>query len=173
MGYTSGWYTRHDLLRHLRYSANRQESWERSRGLIYSEHVLLASCYRGNAYSGNFWCVWQINFYHGNLRIALMEERYIVCNACSCYKKEWGYKDVTEDMGPLQFSCPVGYFDLVPIERYGGRQEWRDEVRRVAAMTNARRAATRKAREHWYAGSRKARKELKEARAALSVRNAG
>jgi hypothetical protein len=33
-----------------------------------------------------------------------------------------------ESMGPFYFSCPLSYLDLVPIDRYGGNSEWREQV---------------------------------------------
>ncbi len=44
---------------------------------------------------------------------------------------EWGYKDITADMGPIKVSCPLSYLDLVKDYRPDGYEsEWRERVRR-------------------------------------------
>jgi hypothetical protein len=52
----------------------------------------------------------------------------------------WGYKDVSEDMGPYQLSCPVGYIEMVEAhEKEFGYEPgsyapaWRQSVRERAA----------------------------------------
>lgn len=41
----------------------------------------------------------------------------------------WGYKDVSESMGPVDDSCPVGYLDEVPMPADGFAGDWRKRVR--------------------------------------------
>lgn len=43
----------------------------------------------------------------------------------------WGYKDITESMGPREHDCPVSFFKLVP-DPGSFATEWRAEVRRIA-----------------------------------------
>jgi hypothetical protein len=52
----------------------------------------------------------------------------------------WGYKDVSEDMGPYQLTCPVSYIELVEAwEKENGKEcvgyakEWRASVRERVA----------------------------------------
>tara|TARA_R110002126_G_scaffold76443_2_gene190933 strand:- start:1079 stop:1246 length:168 start_codon:yes stop_codon:yes gene_type:complete len=33
-----------------------------------------------------------------------------------------------ESSGPYFFSCPIKYIRMVPIEQYGGNEEWREQV---------------------------------------------
>jgi len=40
----------------------------------------------------------------------------------------WGYKDITESMGPCEVDCPVSFFDLVP-DPGGYATAWRERVR--------------------------------------------
>lgn len=40
----------------------------------------------------------------------------------------WGYKDMTESMGPCYHSCPLAYLDMVPCPG-GYATEWREAVR--------------------------------------------
>jgi hypothetical protein len=44
----------------------------------------------------------------------------------------WGYKDITEDMGPCYYDCPVSFFDIVP-DPGSYATEWRNKVRSAAA----------------------------------------
>jgi hypothetical protein len=171
MGYTSGWWSRADLIRHLKHKptlADRRQSL--SNRALQHELVLLASCYRGNAYRGVWWSVWEARTYQGTTHIPFFDDRYILCCVLKCYGGEWGYKDMTENMGPCYYSCPVGYLDMVPLGRFDGDSEWRAEVRRVNAEVSAKRQETRKGRADWYAKRRKAKKELAEARTELDRR---
>lgn len=53
----------------------------------------------------------------------------------------WGYKPVSESMGPAELSCPVGYLDAVPVADSAYAQPWRDRVRQRQAENNRRRNA--------------------------------
>lgn len=37
----------------------------------------------------------------------------------------WGYKDMTEDMGPCYYDCPLAFLDMVPE----ANARWREKVR--------------------------------------------
>jgi hypothetical protein len=39
--------------------------------------------------------------------------------------QDWGYKDMTESMGPYYYKCPIAFLDLAP-ER---NAEWRRQIR--------------------------------------------
>ncbi len=174
MGYCSGWGSKQELCRHLLHADSQQTCWERSRGPIYAVHTALASCYRGNNFKGTLWAVWQWDVYHGNLKLPPLSDRFIACYVMDCqntkYGREWGYKSMTEDMGPHVYSCPVGYLDMVPEGVYTTDPDWRKIVREVAARTAAKRAATRECRKHMYASRRETRKSLKQAREVLEAR---
>lgn len=51
----------------------------------------------------------------------------------------WGYKPVTESMGPAEVSCPVSYLDAVPIADGPHALEWRERVRRHHAAQKRKR----------------------------------
>lgn len=68
----------------------------------------------------------------------------------------WGYKDMSESMGPSDEDCPLALLDLAPLpaceieeDGYGGRcknghgyaHEWRDRVRKYHASRQSARAA--------------------------------
>lgn len=115
-------YSRKDLIR------ERTEDWERSGN---DETVVRTSClkhcYRGGVFSGVLWSVWERTFLQDDNE-AQPSERWITCDLLRCQQGDWGYKDMDESMHPFYYSCPLGYLVLVPIDRYGGNEEWREAV---------------------------------------------
>jgi hypothetical protein len=78
--------------------------------------VVLASCYRGGRFSGVFYAVHERTETLGEktaterwIEVTLME-----CKPIAGYGPSWGYKDMEASMGPGNFSCPLGYLDMVP-----------------------------------------------------------
>jgi len=99
----------------------------------------LAHCYRGGAFSGVLWAVWERTFI-GNGQQAKPVERWITCDLLRHQRDYgWGYKDMDESMHPYQYSCPLKYLALVPIETYGGNAEWREGVRAYHARQREKR----------------------------------
>lgn len=41
----------------------------------------------------------------------------------------WGYKDMTESMGPAYYDCPLAFLDAVPEPQSEYSAGWRDKVR--------------------------------------------
>ena len=57
-------------------------------------------------------------------------ERWITCDLLRYQMGYgWGYKDMEESMHPCYYSCPLGYLDMVPIDQYGGNDQWREAVK--------------------------------------------
>ncbi|WDI39875.1 hypothetical protein [Bremerella sp. P1] len=121
--------------------AQRVEGWERDTGDMLVKSTCLKHCYRGGVFSGVLWSVWERTFTK-NGEEAQPSERWIQCDLLRCDRGDWGYKDMEESMGPFYFSCPLGYLELVPIDRYGGNAEWREQV----VEHHRRRAEKRKCR---------------------------
>lgn len=94
------------------------------------EAVCLKRCFRGSAWKGTLWTVWErraINKVSGDL---VASHRYIGCDLFQ-YDKScsgWGYKDMCESSGPYVFNCPLSYLELVPCPG-GYATEWREGVR--------------------------------------------
>ena len=132
-------YSRRDMIR------DRAEEWERTTddGVLVKS-ICLAHCYRGGAFSGVLWTVWERTFTKEGHQ-AQATERWIGCDLLR-YQKDfgWGYKDMEESMFPFYYSCPLGYLEKVPIGQFGGHAEWREQVRlhhqRVAEKRRSRRA---------------------------------
>lgn len=109
--------------------AERTRDWTRQgAGGITVATTCLAHCYRGGAFSGVLWAVWE-RTYTKDGKQAQSIERWITCDLLR-YRKDdgWGYKDMDESMHPYFYSCPLGYLAQVPIETYGGNEQWRQQV---------------------------------------------
>ncbi len=51
-------------------------------------------------------------------------KKVITCHLLEKSGNAWGYKSIDEAMGPCYYSCPVSYFNEVPV----ANQQWRDKV---------------------------------------------
>jgi hypothetical protein len=89
----------------------------------------LASCYRGGVFSGVLWGVWERNVLKDSQQVE-PTHRWVTCDILQCQKGDWGHKPLSESMHPYFYSCPLGYLKMVPIEIYGGNEEWRELVHR-------------------------------------------
>lgn len=121
-----GWTYPHDLNR-KQLIAQRVAGWERDTDEMLVKSTCLKHCYRGNVFSGVLWSVWERTFTKDGEQVQ-PNERWIQCDLLRCDQGEWGYKDMEESMGPYYYSCPLGYLELVPIDRFGGNVEWRKQV---------------------------------------------
>tara|TARA_R110002111_G_scaffold18931_1_gene46183 strand:+ start:33673 stop:34107 length:435 start_codon:yes stop_codon:yes gene_type:complete len=107
----------------------RTKGWERTNpdGLVITS-TCLAHCYRGGSFSGVLWSVWERTFTKDGTESS-PNQRWIQCDLMRHQNGDgWGYKDIEESMGPYYFSCPKIYLEMVPIEQYGGNEEWREQV---------------------------------------------
>lgn len=102
------------------------------------DSVCLAHCYRGGSFSGVLWSVWERTFQRNGTE-AQPTERWISCDLMR-HERDFGCdKDMEESMHPYYFSCPMKYLNLVPIEQFGGRADWREAVQRYHAHSQAKR----------------------------------
>ena len=51
----------------------------------------------------------------------------------------WGYKGMSEDMGPCYYDCPLSYLDEADEPSSGLAREWREKVRKLAAERASKR----------------------------------
>jgi hypothetical protein len=118
----------------------RIKGWERTKSdclLITSR--CLAHCFRGGAFSGVLWSVWERTF-TGNGEEAEPTQRWIQCDLLRHQRDYgWGYKDMEESCGPYYYSCPLKYLRMVPVEQYGGNGPWREQVYEYHEIRKARR----------------------------------
>lgn len=86
-------------------------------------------CYRGAAFKGCLWTVWEVTDDLGN-----MLERWIGCDLLEYFRYSdetgWRYKPLDEGMGPTAYSCPLGYLKLVPEDEFPQSvdADWRRSV---------------------------------------------
>lgn len=134
-------YSRRDMIQ------DRVEGWERTNpDGTFIKSTCLAHCYRGGVFSGVLWSVWERTFTNGDQQIE-SPQRWIQCDLLRHQRDYgWGYKDMEESMHPYFYSCPLKYLDLVPIEQYGGNEEWRNGVRNYHALITEKRRARKAAR---------------------------
>ena len=137
-----GWYftnggTKQDLINELR----EPRKLTRPDGMVVMT-ISLANCYRGNLYSGVLWSVFERRFFKDGKETGSVQ-RWIGCDIIQFNKGDWGYKPLSELMGPYYYSVPLGYLKMVPIEIYGGNFEWRQKVADHHAQQHLKRAAKR------------------------------
>lgn len=95
------------------------QSWQDNEGFY--------TCLAKASKTGILWTVWEeVSKETGKSR------RWIGCDLIKGGKGRYGYKGMCETMGPLYYSCPLEFLDMVP-EPTGDKarycQGWRDKVR--------------------------------------------
>lgn len=97
MGWTTscGW---HSLKQTIR---ERTENQTNRAGTTWE---CLAKCYRGASFKGTLWVLWRITRTDGTVKII------IGCDLIRYWKGDgFGYKDMSADMHPFQYNCPIKY----------------------------------------------------------------
>jgi hypothetical protein len=80
-------------------------------------------CLRHRTIGNVLWTVWEHTVDGEPPR------RFIGCDLLARSGKTWGYKSMSESMGPYYFTCPLSYLDLVPV----ANESWREAVRQYHA----------------------------------------
>jgi hypothetical protein len=83
---------------------------------------------RSTKYGKHFWTVVKLDRPSGvYTTVILFKLDYSKRDDC------WGYKDISESMGPVELDCPVSLLDMCsePVGEYTG--PWRERVRKLAA----------------------------------------
>ena len=120
MGWLFGWDSRQELVDHLLKEALTFKGPS-------SEHRVVAHTCVGN----NLWAVCERWFPPAPGR---PEKSYRYVLLCMMQRAgsppDWGYKDVDEDMGPTEVSCPLKYLALAPLSEHQGEyaRAWRLRV---------------------------------------------
>src|SRR4051794_9636151 len=105
MGWTSGWPSRAELIRHL--------TVDQEPSLRTGAHCTV---------SNTLWAV-QSNPHHQG------GTPFIACYLIRRYARDdWGYKDMDESMGPCECSCPEKYLAMAPEPKSEFAKGWRDRV---------------------------------------------
>lgn len=89
----------------------------------------LAHCTKGNV----VWIVYEVF-----KKQKLETKRFISCTLIAQQRNfGWGYKDMSESMGPCYYSCPLSYLDMVPEADPDWRlrvREWHARMSRTVAI---------------------------------------
>ena len=104
---------------------DRTRSWQHEgQDGITIRSTCIAHCYRGNAFKGVLWSVWERTFEKDGVSVR-PAERWIGCDLLQYHTGAWGYKDMDESVHPFYYSCPLSYLEKVPVVN----DEWREGVR--------------------------------------------
>lgn len=125
MGWTFGydWTTRNDIIR----ERTEDTKWETC-GIVV-ERKCLAKTYKGFPWAGVLYSV------HEQVRTApdgnVQTFRYIMIDLLRYSRRDgcWGYKDMSEEMGPYKHGCPLKYLEMVPCPDSEYARNWRERVR--------------------------------------------
>ena len=138
MGWLYGWRERRDLVNHVTTGSPRKfypkDEWTKRAGFYTSECV--ARFCSGN----DVWAVFKNVIEYAETETSPVtetkEHTYIVLFMVRGGRGNWGYKDVTESMGPLSYSCPLKFLDMVPQSESEYAAGWREKVRAYWAKKN-------------------------------------
>jgi hypothetical protein len=124
--------------------AERTQDWQRASNEMLVDSKCLAHCFRGGRFSGVLWSVWERTLTKDGHEVE-PTQRWIACDLLQYSRSNegWGFKDMEESMGPYFYSCPLGYLEMVPIEQFGGNEEWRNGVRSHHQRLKEKRQGTR------------------------------
>jgi len=122
MGWTTGYTSRKEVVETV------TEAWEND--------MRRTECIRKFFSGNNLWCVFEQRSKAASTDV----ERFIAVFLIRCWKlqggeMDWGYKDVSESMGPCEVSCPLSFLDMVP-DPGGYATAWRERVRAAHACKN-------------------------------------
>lgn len=88
----------------------------------------MLKCVRKSTVGNHLWTVWESKD-NG--------KRYIVLFLLAKNRGNWGYKDITESMGPLYYDCPLSLLKEAPV----ANETWRDQVVEYHRNEKARRSS--------------------------------
>jgi hypothetical protein len=135
-----GWMFTFDHTSRSRCIDDRIKDWDtrpflKEEDKVYHLSTCLKQCYRGNAYSGVLWSVRETKEYDRYTDQLVRSELWIACDLLRYDNKDkcWGYKDMSESVGPNSYSCPLSYLDMVPIPKSEYAAGWREEVKKYHA----------------------------------------
>jgi hypothetical protein len=128
--------SRKELIADIKKGSSRQfRNWRISPSCWRTETCLASACV-GN----NLWTVWEFTSEFAESEDSPITEtattKVIILFLLGKSGGAWGYKDINESMGPLVYSCPLAYLDMVPESRSEFSQGWREKVREYQAKRN-------------------------------------
>lgn len=109
--------TRKELIADL----TKGSSWTRDDGKEV-RHEYLKRCFVGN----HMWTVLQVTVEGEPELTKTLVVLFLLSRGSG---DGWGYKDISEDMGPCETSCPESYLDLCGPPLNDWSAQWREKVR--------------------------------------------
>lgn len=103
----------------------RTQGWDETDGTKYR-------CLDHRVVGNNLWTVFEKQSPHPHVPT----ERTIVLFMMQKSGESWGYKDIPEECGPYELSCPLQFLDMVPLPESPFAAEWREKVRKYHARVN-------------------------------------
>jgi hypothetical protein len=116
MGWFFGYSNRKSLIAEL------IENQEQEKDGILWKQTCIKHCYRGCAWSGVLWSVFEDEKFQNGIQIH--SDRWIRCDVLQYIKGDWGYKPLCEEMGPCYYSVPLSYLEMTTVVN----PEWRQLV---------------------------------------------
>ncbi len=89
-------------------------------------------CVMKAVHGNHLWTVWQDS---------VTKNKSIILFLLGKNQGDWGYKDITEIMGPWEYDCPLSFLDAVPEPNTRSAKEWREKVRKYHEQEISRRDA--------------------------------
>lgn len=90
-------------------------------------------CVKKAVHGNHLWTVWQDS---------VTKNKTIVLFLLGKDRGDWGYKDITEGMGPVEVDCPLSFLDFVPEPTDSPYAKgWREKVRKYHEQEKTRRGA--------------------------------
>ena len=111
----------------------RPHEWTKDDGVVV-KHETIARYYSGN----DLWTVLEVT-HDGKQHLRVI----LLFKLSRGSGDGWGYKDVSESMGPCAVSCPLKFLDMVPKIPNDYAAEWRPHVRAYWKRRKARAAERR------------------------------
>lgn len=124
MGWLFGWNTRKELVDHV------TETFEND--------MQRTTCIRKFFSGNNMWTVWERQSKAASTDVERFIVVFLILGGNNCTNGRgygWGYKDVSEEMGPCEVTCPLAFLDMVP-DPGGYATAWRERVRAHHARRN-------------------------------------
>lgn len=89
-------------------------------------------CVMKAVHGNHLWTVWQD---------LVTKKKSIILFLLGKKLGDWGYKDITEEMGPVEYDCPLSFLDFVPEPNTTYAKGWRKKVRKYHEQEISRRDA--------------------------------
>ena len=101
--------SKNDFIRNL----TKDKNWDDGK----TPHWLI--CLTKSLHGNRLWVVWYDKFTF---------KKHLVLYLLSSQDKCWGYKDISEEMGPCYYDCPKKLIKLLDSPRNEYASEWRKQV---------------------------------------------